>query len=104
MASPTERTLAALRADGWWPEVVEKWIPRARIRKDLWSFCDILALKDGQILAVQCTSGSNVAARVKKITECELLPMVRACGIAVEVWGWRRLKASGWQAKIVDLS
>jgi hypothetical protein len=53
---------------------------------------------------VQCTSASNVAARVKKITESPLLPMVRAANIAIEVWGWRKLKASGWQPKIVDLS
>ena len=103
MTSPTQRTLAALRADGWWPEITEKWIPRARIRKDLWTFCDVLALKDGRILAVQCTSGSNGSARVRKIADCELLPLVRAAGIEIQVWAWRKLK-SGWAAKIVDMS
>ena len=103
--SPTQRTLAALRADGWHAEIVERWIPGANIRKDLWGFADIICLRNGSVpLAVQCTSASNVAARVKKITESPLLPMVRAANIAIEVWGWRKLKASGWQPKIVDLS
>jgi hypothetical protein len=103
--SPTQRTLAALRANGWHAEIVERWIPGANIRKDLWGFADIFCLRNGSCpLAVQCTSASNVAARVKKITESPLLPMVRAANIAIEVWGWRKLKASGWQPKIVDLS
>ncbi len=99
--SPTARTLEYLRADGWHAEVTERWVPGANIRKDLWTFCDILGLKHGQILAVQCTSDSNVAARVKKITDCELLPLVRAANISIQVIGWKKGRSV---PRIVDLS
>src|SRR3546814_2519291 len=62
-ASPTARTLAKLRADGWLAWVVEKWIPQTRKRSDLFGFIDILALRDGEVLAVQATSRSNVRDR-----------------------------------------
>jgi len=55
------------------------------------------------VMLVQVTSGTNVSARVKKITESEHIDMVRKSGMSVFVHGWRRLK-SGWAPKIVDLS
>jgi len=103
--SPTQRTLAALRDEGWHAEVVEKWIPGANIRKDLWGFADILCLRAGSVpLVVQCTSASNVSARVKKITESPLLALVRGSNIAIEVRGWSKNKAGKWIQRIVDLS
>jgi hypothetical protein len=96
--------LALLKAGGWHAEVVERTIPRINIKRDLWHFADILALHPERgILVVQCTTGSNLAARVQKITDSPLLPLVRKCGIAIEAWGWRKLK-TGWAAKVVDLS
>jgi hypothetical protein len=101
--SPTQLTLEKLRADGWLAEVVEKWIPGANIRKDLWGFVDILALRDDEILAVQATSYSNVSARVNKITDHENLPAVRLANIQIQVWGWRKVD-NRWAARIVDIS
>jgi hypothetical protein len=69
----------------------------------LWGFADLLAIRPGEVLAVQVTSGSNVSARVKKIAEHENTQFVREAGIAIHVHGWRKLKA-GWSPKIVDLS
>jgi len=95
MTSPTQRTLKLMRERGWLAEITERWIPnggpnRSGIRKDLWSFCDVLCLhpESGEILAVQTTSASNMSARIKKITECELTPIVRKCGIGIHVHGW----------------
>lgn len=101
--TPTQRSLAALRQAGYLPAVVERWNPHARIRQDLWGFADILAIRENEVLAVQVTSGSNVAARIRKITEHENLPAVRKAGIRVEVHGWRKLKA-GWACRVEDLS
>ena len=101
--SPTQRTLAVLRADGWLPAIVEKWNPHARIRQDLYGFIDLLAIRDGETLAIQCCAGSSAAARVAKITDHENLAAVRKAGWRVEVWAWRKLK-SGWSPRIVDLS
>ena len=86
----TQRTLKLMRERGWIAEVTERWIPGANIRKDLWTFCDVLCIhpESGEILAVQTTSASNMAARVKKIRDCELTPIVRKCGIGIHVHGW----------------
>ena len=64
MTSPTQRSLAHLRALGYRVAIVERWNPFARIRQDLFGVLDLLAVKDGEILGVQVTSGSNVAARI----------------------------------------
>lgn len=101
--SPTQRTLKALRDEGFLVEVVERWIPGANIRKDLFSFIDIVAIKGGRTLAVQACSGGDINKRVDKITNHENLPAVREAGWEIQVWGWRKLK-SGWAPIIVDLS
>lgn len=64
--TPTQRTLKYLRGMGRIADVVERWIPRTKIRKDLFGFADIVAVSDW-IWAVQTTSGSNHAARRHKI-------------------------------------
>lgn len=90
--TPTQRTLKLMRERGWHAEVTERWIPGANIRRDLWTICDVLCLhpQTGEILAVQTTSASNLSARVKKIAECEALPLLRKCNIGVHVHGWRK--------------
>ena len=121
MSSPTQRSLKVMRERGYLTEVVERWIPGANIRKDLFGFIDILAIaplstvEGDLVVAVQSTSGSNVAARIKKITEHENLAAVRKAGIRILVHGWtkrrKRLKsgklakrAMEWQLREVDVS
>ena len=101
--SPTQRTLALLRKGGWTAEVVEKWIPGANIRKDLFGFIDVVAIRGKEILGVQCTSYSNISARVKKIEEHDNVAAVRDAGIGIQVHGWRK-KDNRWQVRIVDCS
>jgi hypothetical protein len=85
--------------------VVEHWNSFARKRNDLFGFIDIVALSD-KIVGIQCTSGSNVSARVKKILdECQdaAREWLQAGG-AIEVWGWRKIsKERGSKVKIWDL-
>jgi hypothetical protein len=102
--TPTQRTLAKLRADGWTTAIVEHWNAHARVRQDLFGFIDILALRDGETLAVQATSGSNVAARVAKIAESETAPIVRKAGWRIEVWGWRKNAAGKHVLRVEDVS
>lgn len=101
--TPTQRTLKKLRDDGWIAEVVERWVPGANIRKDLFGWIDIMALRDGQTLAVQCTSCSNMSARVKKIEESETIAEVRKAGWSVWVIGWRKVN-NRWTDRTVDCS
>ena len=101
--TPTQRTLKKLRDDGWIAEVVERWVPGANIRKDLFGWIDIMALRDGQTLAVQCTSYSNMSARIKKIEESETIAEVRKAGWSVCVIGWRKVN-NRWTERTVDCS
>lgn len=107
--SPTARTLAALRSDGWTAEVVERWNPYARVRHDLFHIADILAVRGAETLAVQITSGSNVAGHIAKLNAQAALPLLKAAGWRIEVHGWRKVKlkrggkAKRWQCRIVNM-
>lgn len=102
--SPTSRTLKRLRDAGYLAGVVERWIPGANIRSDLFGFIDVVAIRPGEILGVQTTSASNVSARVAKIREHENVDRVRESNMRIEVDGWRKNAAGKWVVRTVDLS
>ena len=102
--SPTQRSLKLLREEGYTAEITEHWNPFARIRKDLFGFVDILAVKDDITLGVQTTSGSNVSERIKKIAESENTPKLRRANWKLEVHGWRKLKDGKWAVRRIDVS
>lgn len=103
MSSPTQRTLAHLRRAGYpLVQVVERWNPHARIRQDLFGIIDVVAV-GADIVGVQATSASNVAARVRKLTDSPALPILRKAGIRVLVHGWRKVRGR-WQLREVDVS
>ena len=104
--TPTQRSLARLRDEGYVAEVVEKWIPGANLRKDLWGWCDILALNPDcvePILAVQTTTTANMKKRIDKIVNSETVGIVRKCGISIHVHGWSKKKGR-WIVRVQDLS
>lgn len=103
MSSPTARSLAKLRKDGWRPWIVETFNHYTKTRSDMFGFVDILAIRENETLAVQATSYSNVSSRVKKITDHENVGFVREAGWRIEVWGWHKV-GRFWQCRIVDLS
>lgn len=103
-ASPTARTLAKLREEGWLAWVVERWIAQAGKRSDLFGFIDILAVKDGEVLAVQACSRGDVSTRVKKIADHDNVGEVRKTGWRIEVWGWGKMANGRWQCRVVDCS
>ncbi len=95
--TPTQRTLADLRADGFHAAVVEKWLAAVKIRQDLFGFADVIAFRPGQpgSVLVQTTSGSNVAARRDKILA---LPVARdwlRAGNWIRLDGWAKRGARG---------
>lgn len=104
MTSPTQRSLAHLRKLYPLVQVVEKWIPQARKRVDLYGIIDILCVSDSEIAGVQATSGTNVAARVSKIAESPATPVLRKAGIRILVHGWRKNAAGRWTLREVDCS
>jgi len=101
--TPTQRSLKYLRDEGYLVAIVEHWQPFARIRKDLWGWADLLAIKRGEVLAVQVTS-EGVANRVAKVTNSETIGRVREAGIRVEVHGWRKNAKGRYIQRVVDLS
>ena len=95
--SPTARSLKYLRSQGYHAYVVERWIPRARVRKDVAGFMDILAWggSPASLLAVQATTGTHVSDRVDKIvhgglSDADQMALVawKAQGHWVCVHGW----------------
>jgi len=96
--TPTARTLARLRADGWTAEVVEQTV-RAGLKvwkRDLFNVIDIIAAHPQRgILGVQTTSGAHAADRkAKALDEPKLLPWLRSGG-NFEVWSWEKQGARG---------
>lgn len=102
--SPTQRTLAKLRKEGWTAAVVERRNHGAFVTHDLFGFIDVLAIRDGETLAVQTTSGSNVSSRVRKIADAEHLAAVRSAGWCIHVHGWRKNARGRWECRVVDCS
>lgn len=96
-------SLDKLRADGYLPWKTETWNSFARIRQDLWGWCDVIAVKRGEVLAVQATSWDEVGRRIKKISNSETVGAVREAGVRIEVWGWRK-KDNRWEVKVEDIS
>ena len=101
--TPTQRSLKALRELGYLVEVVEKWNSFTRTRKDLWGGADLLAVRRGEVLAVQVTS-EGVANRVAKVAASETVGRVREAGIRIEVHGWRKNARGRYVQRVVDLS
>lgn len=101
--SPMQRSLKKLRDEGYHCEITEHF--SRGLKHDLWGFCDILAIKENEVLAVQTTSAANKSARIKKITESEKIAYVRKAGIRVVVHAWGLKKKTGkWESNEEDLS
>lgn len=109
--SPTQRSLAKARKEGWEADIVERWMPFTARRdgstsgdgraqaggyhKDMFGFVDIVAMRpDHGILAIQACGGggSEITKRIKKILAEPLALKWLQAGASIEVWGWRRLK------------
>lgn len=92
MATPTARTLAELRKQGYVAAVVERWLPKVDLRKDLFGCIDVLACHGltAGCLGVQATTRENVMHRVEKAAkQIELRTFLQA-GNRFEVWGWEQ--------------
>lgn len=95
MPSPTQRTLAALKKYGATAQVVERWNSFAKKRVDLFGFGDVLAIVGRSIVAIQCTTGANHAARRAKILEEPKAAAWLKAGGIIEVWSFEKQGARG---------
>lgn len=99
--SPTQRTLAFLKEEGYLVSIVERWIPIPSFpgggqRKDMFGIIDIIALdlKNGRCLGIQST-GSAYSEHFKKITgegkEMAIAWLSIPCH-DLYLYGWRKIK------------
>ena len=123
MNSPTSRTLALLRSEGWTAEVVERWNPHSKTRKDLGGGIDVLAWKartyvaftsnltvagknDG-MLGVQACAGASHSARKAKLLSEKKMAQWLAAGGRLEIWSWSKKGARGkrklWEVRREEL-
>jgi hypothetical protein len=90
--SPTARTLKSLRENGCIAEVVERWIPRTKIRKDLFGCIDIIAICGCKLVGINATDGTSHSKRVNKaLALAAAKPEIEAwlrTGSGLEVWSW----------------
>jgi hypothetical protein len=104
--TPTARTLRELRLRGLEADVVERWIGGGgfKVRRDLFGCWDVAAVGNGELVLVQTTSGSNVAARITKIAESPATPKLREANVRLLVHGWRKNAKGRWVLREVDVS
>lgn len=104
MTSPTSRTLNYLRRDGYQVAVVEKWVPRAEVRSDLWRFADVLAVHPvrREFLLVQVTTRGNMSSRLSKSRVQPELAVWLETGGRFEVHGWAMVDGR-WSVKRIEV-
>lgn len=65
--TPTQRSKALYLELGYQVEVVERWVPGANVRKDVFGIGDLLAVHPrGRMVLVQTTT-ANIMERVRKL-------------------------------------
>ena len=95
--TPTQRTLAELRARGYRAEVVERWIPGANIRRDLFGIIDVFATNKHATLGVQ-VCGQAWSSHVTKLlvdNAATCFEWLECASRRLELWGWAKRKPRG---------
>lgn len=90
-SSPTQLSLAHLRAHGWTVCVVEKFNHFAKIRQDAFGFGDLLACrKAGEISLIQTTTSNNMRDRKIKVIAAPEFWKWKSAGGLVFLHGWAK--------------
>ncbi len=114
--TPTQRTLRHLREQGYRTAICERWVPRPDLpggghKLDLYGCFDLLAIRPGEILAVQSCGVNHAAHRRKLLGERrEAVLAWLAAGGRVQLISWRKLlvrrggKARRYQPRIKEVT
>ena len=107
--TPTQRTLAALRADGYTAEVVERWNPYARgfdmTCSASWTFWRFAQAKRWPCRRPPVVEYPRASRKSPHRLRCHCYTL----GWRVQVHGWRRVKlkrggrATRWDCRIVEM-
>lgn len=110
MSSPTQRSIQWLKERGYTCCIAEHYNAFAHVRKDLFGWIDIVALHPDKkgVLGIQCTTGSNISARITKAEALKSYGLWIACGNTALFMGWRKLKTGKvqrtWHPHITEVS
>jgi hypothetical protein len=100
--TPSQRTIRQLKDQGYTVANVETYNFFTKRRHDLFGVIDILAIGNGETLAVQVTTKSNMSARIRKIEDSEALPEMLRSGWRVIVHGWFKNKSNRYELKEME--
>ncbi len=88
LPSLNQRTVALFQERGYQCDIVESYNSFTKRKKDLFNLFDILAIGQGETIAIQLTSKSNMSTRIRKISESPILPELLRSNWRVLVVGW----------------
>ena len=100
--SLTARSTAHLRDLGYMVATVEHYNSFTKRKHDLFGCIDLLAIGNGETVAVQVTSKPHLSNRRHKIEEAEAYPEMIRSGWKIVLHGWWKEK-NRWQLKEVEL-
>lgn len=95
----TQRTTKMMQDQGYMVATVEYFNYYTRRKHDLFGCIDLLAIGNGETIAIQVTSKSNMSARIKKIEASEALPEMLRSKWRILVHGWWRGTNGRYQLK-----
>lgn len=79
---------------------MERWIPYAKVTKDLFGFGDLLAFQNGTFIIIQTTGATNFYGRRAKILKNHLADkwVKNGGGIILQAWDTKtgELKEQTW--------
>lgn len=97
--TPSQRSIKLLREQGYQVANVESYNAFTKRKHDLYGCIDLLAIGNGETLAVQVTSKSNMKARINKIADADAFPEMLRSKWRVIVHGWFKATNGRYQLK-----
>lgn len=94
----SQRSQLRWKEQGYLVANVEKWNAFTKTRHDLFGCIDILAIGNGETVAIQATSKANMNSRIKKIEDSDALPIMLTSNWRICVEGWYKIK-NRWTVK-----
>ena len=93
------RSIAFMKEKGYLVANVESYNHFIKRKKDLYGVIDLLCIGNGETVAVQVTSKSNMSSRIKKIEASDAFPEMLRSGWRVLVQGWSKNSKGRYEVK-----
>ena len=97
--TPSARSIAHMKSLGYIVANCDHYNYFTKRRHDLYGCIDLLCIGNGETVAVQVTSKSNMSSRIKKIEASEAFPEMLRSGWRVLVQGWSKNSKGRYEVK-----